>query len=40
MLQRVRELAVQYANGTTSEEDQEAIISEVTQLTDEIEASR
>jgi len=36
MLQRVRELAVQYANGTTSEEDQTAIISEVTQLTDEI----
>lgn len=37
MLQRVRELAVQYANGTTSETDKEAITSEVTQLTDEIE---
>jgi flagellin len=36
MLQRVRELSVEYANGTTSEEDQKAIISEVTQLTDEI----
>jgi flagellin len=36
MLQRVRELAVEYSNGTTSEEDQTAIISEVTQLTDEI----
>jgi flagellin len=36
MLQRVRELGVQYSNGTTSEEDQKAIISEVTQLTDEI----
>src|SRR5271157_5959049 len=30
MLQRIRELGVQYANGTTSKEDQEAIISEVT----------
>jgi len=37
MLQRVRELAVQYANGTTSKTDQEAITSEVTQLTSEIE---
>jgi flagellin len=37
MLQRVRELAVQYANGTTSATDQEAITSEVTQLTSEIE---
>lgn len=37
MLQRVRELAVQYANGTTSETDKEAITSEVTQLTSEIE---
>jgi flagellin len=37
MLQRVRELAVQYANGTTSEADKEAITSEVTQLTSEIE---
>ena len=36
MLQRVRELAVQYSNGTTSEEDQKAIISEVSQLVDEI----
>ena len=37
MLQRVRELAVQYANGTTSTTDKEAITSEVTQLSDEIE---
>src|ERR1022692_389282 len=37
MLQRIRELAVQYANGTTSKSDQEAITSEVTQLTSEIE---
>jgi flagellin len=36
MLQRVRELAVQYSNGTTSEEDQTAIISEVGQLVSEI----
>jgi flagellin len=36
MLQRVRELGVEYSNGTTSEEDQKAIISEVTQLTSEI----
>ncbi len=36
MLQRVRELSVQYANGTTSAEDQKAIISEVGQLTSEI----
>ena len=36
MLQRIRELGVEYANGTTSEEDQTAIISEVKQLTDEI----
>jgi flagellin len=36
MLQRVRELAVQYSNGTTSEEDQKAIISEVGQLVNEI----
>ena len=36
MLQRIRELAVQYSNGTTSEEDQKAIISEVGQLVDEI----
>ncbi|HEY5261657.1 MAG TPA: flagellin [Solirubrobacteraceae bacterium] len=37
MLQRVRELAVQYANGTTSTTDKEAITSEVTQLSSEIE---
>jgi flagellin len=36
MLQRIRELAVQYSNGTTSEEDQKAIISEVGQLVSEI----
>jgi flagellin len=36
MLQRVRELAVQYANGTTSEEDKTAIEGEVKQLVDEI----
>jgi flagellin len=36
MLQRVRELAVQYSNGTTSTEDQTAIISEVGQLVSEI----
>ncbi len=36
MLQRIRELAVQYSNGTTSPEDQKAIISEVGQLVDEI----
>src|ERR1700753_439927 len=36
MLQRVRELAVQYANGTTSETDQEAIEQEVEQLKEEI----
>ncbi|MGO9760014.1 MAG: flagellin [Solirubrobacteraceae bacterium] len=36
MLQRVRELAVQYSNGTTSEEDQKAILSEVGQLVSEI----
>ncbi len=36
MLQRIRELAVQYSNGTTSTEDQSAIISEVSQLVDEI----
>src|ERR1019366_2345958 len=32
MLQRIRQLAVQYANGTTSESDKEAIESEATQL--------
>jgi flagellin len=37
MLQRIRELAVQYANGTTSTADQTAIVSEVTQLSSEIE---
>ncbi|MGH2865495.1 MAG: flagellin [Solirubrobacteraceae bacterium] len=36
MLQRIRELAVQYSNGTTSTEDQTAIISEVSQLVEEI----
>ncbi len=36
MLQRVRALGVQYSNGTTSAEDQTAIISEVKQLVDEI----
>jgi flagellin len=36
MLQRVRELAVQYANGTTSTTDQAAIQSEVNQLISEI----
>jgi flagellin len=36
MLQRVRELAVQHANGTLSRTDRAAIVSEVTQLTDEI----
>ncbi|HVW17694.1 MAG TPA: flagellin [Solirubrobacteraceae bacterium] len=37
MLQRIRELAVQYQNGTLSTSDKSAITSEVTQLTDEIE---
>ena len=36
MLQRIRSLAVQYSNGTTSQEDQKAIISEVGQLVGEI----
>jgi flagellin len=36
MLQRVRELAVQYANGTTSETDKEAIEAEAKQLKEEI----
>jgi flagellin len=36
MLQRIRELAVQYANGTTSESDKEAIESETNQLKEEI----
>jgi flagellin len=37
MLQRVRELAVQYQNGTLSTSDKTAINSEVSQLTAEIE---
>jgi flagellin len=37
MLQRVRELAVQYQNGTLSTSDKTAISSEVAQLTAEIE---
>jgi flagellin len=37
MLQRVRELAVQYQNGTLNASDRTAITSEVTQLTEEIE---
>jgi flagellin len=36
MLQRIRELAVEYANGTTSTTDQTAIQSEVNQLVSEI----
>jgi len=36
MLQRVRQLAVEYANGTTSESDKEAIENEVEQLKEEI----
>ncbi|MDO8188228.1 flagellin [Conexibacter sp. JD483] len=36
MLQRTRELAVQYTNGTLARGDRDAIASEVTQLTDEI----
>jgi flagellin len=36
MLQRIRELAVQYSNGTLSTSDQTAIQSEVNQLTSEI----
>jgi flagellin len=36
MLQRIRELGVEYANGTTSAEDQEAISSESEQLVEEI----
>ncbi len=36
MLQRVRELGVQMANGTTSEADKKAITSEVEQLANEI----
>jgi flagellin len=37
MLQRIRQLAVQYANGTTSAEGKTAIEGEVTQLSEEIE---
>jgi flagellin len=37
MLQRIRELAVQYKNGTNSESSKEAIVSEVGQLSSEIE---
>jgi flagellin len=37
MLQRIRELAVQYSNGTLSTTDKNAINSEVSQLTAEIE---
>jgi flagellin len=37
MLQRVRELAVQYANGTLSTSDKAAITAEATQLASEIE---
>jgi flagellin len=36
MLQRIRELGVEYANGTTSAEDQTAISSESEQLVEEI----
>ncbi len=36
MLQRVRELGVQYENGTNSKSDQEAIEGEVTQLNAEV----
>jgi flagellin len=36
MLQRMRELAVQYKNGTLSTDDRQAIQSEVSQLQDEI----
>jgi flagellin len=36
MLQRVRELAVQYKNGSNSSDDTDAIQGEVDQLTDEI----
>lgn len=37
MLQRVRELAVQYKNGSLSASDQEAIQSEINQLASEVE---
>ena len=40
MLQRVRELAVEYQNGTLATGDKNAIISEVSQLTTEITRDR
>jgi len=39
MLQRIRSLAVEFANGTTSEEDKEAIETDAEQLTQEIETA-
>src|SRR3954452_15569774 len=36
MLQRVRDLSVQYANGTLNQDDKDAIISEVFQLANEV----
>src|SRR5215207_9992949 len=36
MLQRVRDLAVQYSNGTLSSSDKDAIIAEATQLSAEV----
>ena len=36
MLQRIRELAVQYSNGTLAQSDKNAIVSEVNQLQSEI----
>src|SRR5215207_631276 len=36
MLQRTRDLAVQYENGTLSQEDKDAIIAEVAQLAKEV----
>jgi flagellin len=36
MLQRIRQLGVEYLNGTTSEEDKEAISAETEQLVEEI----
>src|SRR3712207_4377880 len=38
MLQRVRELKVQYSNGSLSSSDKDAIVGEVVQLAEEIEA--
>jgi flagellin len=40
MLQRVRELAVQYQNGSLQQNDKDAIQGEVDQLTDEIDRQR